>query len=80
MTIMMHATLRELAPESDGKRSWGAHQTLPRSQAGRMSLKMTTLVAGVLAVFAVVHVVGGTLLMARADQPLSKTEALVRGD
>ena len=78
MTIMMHA-LHERAPQSDGKRS-GAYQTLPRSQAGRMSLKMTTLVVGILAVFAVVHVVGGTLLMARAAHPLAKTEALMRGD
>jgi hypothetical protein len=79
MTIMMHA-LHELAPQSDGKRSWGAYQTMPRSQAGRMSLKMTTLVASILAVFAVLHVVGGTLLMGRADQPPSKTEVLVRAD
>jgi len=41
---------------------------------------MTTLVVGILAVFAVVHVVGGTLLMARAAHPLAKTEALLRGD
>ena len=80
MTILMHATLRELAPQSDGKRSWGAHQTMPRSHAGRMSLKMTALVAGILAVFTVLHVVGGTLLMAHADQPPSQTEAVIRGD
>ena len=79
MTIMMHA-LHELAPQSDGKRSWGAYQTLPRSQAGRMSLKMTTLVVGILAGFAVVHVVGGTLLMARAAHPSANTEPLLRGD
>ena len=78
MTIMMHAQ-HELAPQSDGERS-GACQTLPRSQAGRMSRKMTTLVVGILAGFAVVHVVGGTLLMTRAAHPSAKTEALVRGD
>jgi len=78
MTIMMHA-LHELAPQSDGKRS-GAGQSLPRSQAGRMSLKMTTLVVGILAGFAVVHVVGATLLMARAAHPSAKTETLLRGD
>ena len=78
MTIMMHA-LHELAPQSDGKRS-GACQTLPRSQAGRMSLKMTILVVGILAGFTVVHVIGATLLMARAARPLAKTEALLRGD
>ena len=80
MTIMMHATLRELTPQSDRKPSWGAYQTLPRSQAGRMSVKMTAVVAVILAVFTVLHVVGGTLLMARADQPPSQTEAVIRGD
>jgi hypothetical protein len=79
MTIMMHA-LHELAPQSDGKRSCGAYQVMPRSQAGRMSIKMTTLLAGILVAFAVVHVVGATLLMERADQPPAKTEALKPGD
>lgn len=78
MTITMHA-LHERAPQSGGKRS-GAYQTPPRLQAGRMSPKMTTLVVGLLAVFAVVHVAGGMLLMARAAHPLAKTEALMRGD
>ena len=65
-----------------------AHAQTPRrgssiaatSQAGRMSLKMTTLVVGILTGFAVVHIVGGTLLMARAAHPSAKTEVLLRAD
>ena len=79
MTIMMHA-LHELAPHYDGKRSCGAYQVMPRSQAGRMSSKMTLLLAGILVAFAVVHVVGGTMLMGRADQVPAKTATLVSGD
>jgi hypothetical protein len=79
MTIMMHA-LHELAPQSDGKRSCGAYQVMPRSRAGRMSSKTTMLLAGILALFAVVHVVGGTLLMGRADRAAAKAETVIAGD
>jgi hypothetical protein len=79
MTIMMHA-LHELAPQSDGKRSWGAYQVMPRSQVGRMSTRMTALVAAILVAFAVFHVVGGTLLMGRADQPPVRSATLISGD
>jgi hypothetical protein len=79
MTIMMHA-LHELVPQSGGKYSYRAYQVMARSQAGRMSSKMAALLAGILVAFAVVHVVGGTLLMARADHPPAKTATLVSGD
>ena len=78
MTMIMHP-LHELAPQSDGKRSWGAYQIVPRSHAGRMSIRMTALLAGILVIFAVVHVVGGTLLPARSYPP-AQTQALIWAD
>jgi len=79
MTIMMHAP-HELTPQSEGRRSCEAHQIMPRPQAGRMSIRMTALLATILVVFAVLHVVGGALLMGRADQPPVKAETLRAAD
>jgi hypothetical protein len=72
MTNMMHA------PQSDETRSGCASDIMPRSQAGRMSRQVMILIAGSLVVFAVLHLIGGTMLMGR--QTYSPEALMFRGD
>jgi hypothetical protein len=72
MTNMMHA------PQSDETRSGHASDIMPRSQAGRMSRHVTILIAGGLVVFAVLHLIGGTMLM--VPHTYSPEVLMFRGD
>jgi hypothetical protein len=41
---------------------------------------MAAVLAGILTVFAVLHIVGGTSMVGRADQSSARAETLISGD
>jgi hypothetical protein len=78
-TIIMNTKL--LLREADAERPWDAGQSQPRSHAGRMSLETKLVIAAVLVGFAILHAVGGTLLMRHSAGPPAETGAFMhRGD
>ncbi len=80
--IQYYQHLVDDARAHQGRRGnpWDVARAKPRSQSGGISAG-TTIVIAILIVFAVLHIVGGTLIMERsARSPVETQAVMVWGD